>query len=292
MTWLLYGANGYTGTLVARLAVARGERPVLAGRSAGKIARAGRRARARASRVRAGRSGRDPARPGRRDRGGPLRGPVLGDRGPDGQGLRERRAALSRHHRRDRGVRGAARAQRPGQGGGQRAAARRRVRRRPDRLRGGPAGRGAARRGPAGPGVPGRRRAEPWHRPHRGRGHGPRQPGADRRRHHRRAGGLADDTRGLSRRPADRRVRALGRRQHRLLLHRHRHHHHLHRRARGALRANQALGLDRLLGLGPAQRLAQAAAGRGSGPDEQRRARTRARCGAGRPRASRRCTRR
>jgi short subunit dehydrogenase-like uncharacterized protein len=37
MTWLLYGANGYTGTLVARLAVARGERPVLAGRSAGKV---------------------------------------------------------------------------------------------------------------------------------------------------------------------------------------------------------------------------------------------------------------
>jgi short subunit dehydrogenase-like uncharacterized protein len=37
VTWLLYGANGYTGTLVARLAVARGERPVLAGRSAGKI---------------------------------------------------------------------------------------------------------------------------------------------------------------------------------------------------------------------------------------------------------------
>lgn len=37
MTWLLYGANGYTGTLVARLAVARGERPVLAGRSAEKI---------------------------------------------------------------------------------------------------------------------------------------------------------------------------------------------------------------------------------------------------------------
>lgn len=38
MTWLLYGANGYTGRLVARLAVARGERPVLAGRSAAKIA--------------------------------------------------------------------------------------------------------------------------------------------------------------------------------------------------------------------------------------------------------------
>jgi short subunit dehydrogenase-like uncharacterized protein len=38
VTWLLYGANGYTGTLVARLAVARGQRPVLAGRSADKIA--------------------------------------------------------------------------------------------------------------------------------------------------------------------------------------------------------------------------------------------------------------
>jgi short subunit dehydrogenase-like uncharacterized protein len=38
MTWLLYGANGYTGTLIARLAVARGERPVLAGRSAQKVA--------------------------------------------------------------------------------------------------------------------------------------------------------------------------------------------------------------------------------------------------------------
>jgi short subunit dehydrogenase-like uncharacterized protein len=38
VTWLLYGANGYTGTLIARLAVARGERPVLAGRSGPKVA--------------------------------------------------------------------------------------------------------------------------------------------------------------------------------------------------------------------------------------------------------------
>jgi short subunit dehydrogenase-like uncharacterized protein len=35
--WLLYGANGYTGTLIAREAARRGERPVLAGRSAEKI---------------------------------------------------------------------------------------------------------------------------------------------------------------------------------------------------------------------------------------------------------------
>ena len=37
--WLLYGANGYTGELIAREAVARGMRPVLAGRSKQKIAR-------------------------------------------------------------------------------------------------------------------------------------------------------------------------------------------------------------------------------------------------------------
>ncbi|WP_129781011.1 saccharopine dehydrogenase family protein [Peristeroidobacter soli] len=37
--WLLYGANGYTGELIAREAVARGMRPVLAGRSRKDIAR-------------------------------------------------------------------------------------------------------------------------------------------------------------------------------------------------------------------------------------------------------------
>jgi short subunit dehydrogenase-like uncharacterized protein len=35
--WMLYGANGYTGELIAREAVRRGHRPVLAGRSAEKI---------------------------------------------------------------------------------------------------------------------------------------------------------------------------------------------------------------------------------------------------------------
>jgi len=39
MTFLLYGANGYTGELIARRAVAAGLRPVLAGRSATPIAR-------------------------------------------------------------------------------------------------------------------------------------------------------------------------------------------------------------------------------------------------------------
>src|SRR5512138_1868023 len=36
-SWLLYGANGYTGELIAREAVRRGLRPVLAGRSREKI---------------------------------------------------------------------------------------------------------------------------------------------------------------------------------------------------------------------------------------------------------------
>ena len=36
-TWMLYGANGYTGTLIAREAVSRGMKPLLAGRDSAKI---------------------------------------------------------------------------------------------------------------------------------------------------------------------------------------------------------------------------------------------------------------
>ncbi|MGB6407626.1 MAG: saccharopine dehydrogenase NADP-binding domain-containing protein, partial [Planococcus donghaensis] len=35
--WMIYGANGYTGELIAREAVKRGFSPTLAGRSADKI---------------------------------------------------------------------------------------------------------------------------------------------------------------------------------------------------------------------------------------------------------------
>lgn len=35
--WMLYGANGYTGRLIAQVAAGRGERPVLAGRSAERL---------------------------------------------------------------------------------------------------------------------------------------------------------------------------------------------------------------------------------------------------------------
>lgn len=41
MHWMIYGANGYTGDLIARQAIARGNAPILAGRSAAKIARLG-----------------------------------------------------------------------------------------------------------------------------------------------------------------------------------------------------------------------------------------------------------
>jgi saccharopine dehydrogenase (NAD+, L-lysine-forming) len=37
MTWMIYGANGYTGQLISELAKQRGEAPILAGRSAEKI---------------------------------------------------------------------------------------------------------------------------------------------------------------------------------------------------------------------------------------------------------------
>jgi saccharopine dehydrogenase (NAD+, L-lysine-forming) len=37
--WMIYGANGYAGRLVAREAIALGERPILAGRSAEKVRR-------------------------------------------------------------------------------------------------------------------------------------------------------------------------------------------------------------------------------------------------------------
>lgn len=38
MQWMIYGANGYTGELIAREAVRRGQRPIIAGRNAEKLA--------------------------------------------------------------------------------------------------------------------------------------------------------------------------------------------------------------------------------------------------------------
>jgi short subunit dehydrogenase-like uncharacterized protein len=35
--WMIYGANGYTGELIAREAVSRGLKPMLAGRTAAKV---------------------------------------------------------------------------------------------------------------------------------------------------------------------------------------------------------------------------------------------------------------
>jgi short subunit dehydrogenase-like uncharacterized protein len=36
-SWMIYGANGYTGELIAREVVSRGLMPVLAGRTAAKV---------------------------------------------------------------------------------------------------------------------------------------------------------------------------------------------------------------------------------------------------------------
>ena len=36
-SWLLYGATGYTGALIAEMAKARGAEPILAGRNADKL---------------------------------------------------------------------------------------------------------------------------------------------------------------------------------------------------------------------------------------------------------------
>jgi short subunit dehydrogenase-like uncharacterized protein len=41
-SWMIYGANGFTGTLAAKVAVARGERPILAGRNAEALDKLGR----------------------------------------------------------------------------------------------------------------------------------------------------------------------------------------------------------------------------------------------------------
>jgi short subunit dehydrogenase-like uncharacterized protein len=39
MNWMIYGANGYTGELIAREAVKRGQKPILAGRNAKEVAK-------------------------------------------------------------------------------------------------------------------------------------------------------------------------------------------------------------------------------------------------------------
>ena len=102
---VIYGANGYTGRLVARAAAERGLAPVLAGRSRDAVA--GLAAELGCESLAFDLS--DPARIGaalagsaRRD---PLRRPVLGDRRADDGRLPRRARALHRHHRRDRGLR-------------------------------------------------------------------------------------------------------------------------------------------------------------------------------------------
>ena len=80
--WMIYGANGYTGELIAREAVRRGHRPILAGRSAEKVEPLARElgCDARVVRPRPHRARRRRARP-------PLRRTVLHHQRADGRGL-------------------------------------------------------------------------------------------------------------------------------------------------------------------------------------------------------------
>ena len=108
---VLFGATGYTGRLVAEAMVERGLRPVLAARSAERLARAGRRARSRA------RDGDRPTCPTRRACGAGRGRRRAGDHGravralgrPGGGRRVDRGRALPRLHRRaalhPRGVR-------------------------------------------------------------------------------------------------------------------------------------------------------------------------------------------
>jgi short subunit dehydrogenase-like uncharacterized protein len=85
--WLLYGANGYTGELIAREAVARGMRPVLAGRSRQKVEQL------------AAELGCQSAVFALDDHTSLVRGAVLGDIAADDAGLSRHARSLSRHHR-------------------------------------------------------------------------------------------------------------------------------------------------------------------------------------------------
>ena len=50
-TILIYGATGYTGKLIAKVAADQGARPILAGRNLGKVEAIAKAARPRSSRV-------------------------------------------------------------------------------------------------------------------------------------------------------------------------------------------------------------------------------------------------
>ena len=134
--FVIYGANGYTGELIAREAVRRGLRPVLAGRNRDAIDDCSQRNSA------ASIASRRPRRPRRADRALQgvdavlhCAGPFSATAAPMLQACLAAGTPLSGHHRRNRRFRGRARIGRGGARGRRRAVPGRGLRRGADRLR-------------------------------------------------------------------------------------------------------------------------------------------------------------
>ena len=155
--FLIYGANGYVGEAAARLAVAQGLQPILAGRNRASLEPL---AKALGVEFRACALD-DAAALDRALSDVPVvlhcAGPYKFTSKPMADACLRSGSALSRHHRRDPGVRGAGRARCRGQGTRRDAAAGRRLRRRAHRLPGGAPAAPAALGEPPGAGVPERR---------------------------------------------------------------------------------------------------------------------------------------
>ena len=147
--WMVYGANGYTGELIAREAARRGLKPILAGRSPGKIAPLANDARLGSTRLRSWRCCPDGRGAGGREPGSALRRSVLGHQRPDDRRVPASACALPRHYRRDQRVRACDGAGCDGARGRHRRVSWGRVRRHSHRLPGGhPQGCAARRHAP------------------------------------------------------------------------------------------------------------------------------------------------
>ena len=190
--YLIYGATGYTGALTARLAVDRGDKPVLRGpERAGPGCLAGElNLPFRAVRLD------DPQALDRALRGMKAvlhcAGPLSATSPADGRRLPADEDPLPGHHREATRLRGPGRADAEARRGRGDALPGAGVRRRPVRLPGRPPEAPATDGQPAGPGLSAHRPALPRHGPDDAREHRPRRPGAKGRRAHTRAGGLED----------------------------------------------------------------------------------------------------
>ena len=99
MDWMIYGANGYTGDLIAREAKKRGADPILAGRDATKIAELARRPEPAVESVFSRCAARYCGGASRHRSRLELCGTFFEDREPADAGLPDRQGSLSRYYR-------------------------------------------------------------------------------------------------------------------------------------------------------------------------------------------------